>query len=71
MVDKTVSKRKSNANAKDKPSVPGKRKFYLNMQCMLKLMLDTLFEYKSLLEYRKRDFNLNTSKHHTHKNNAI
>ena len=61
MADKFVSKHKSKANTKNKPSVPEKKKFKWNTD-MVKLMLNTLFEYKSLLEYRNCDFNADKSK---------
>jgi hypothetical protein len=61
MADKNLSTRKSNTNAKKTPSVTEKKKFKWDMN-MVKLMLDTLFEYKSLLEYRNCDFNADKSK---------
>ena len=50
---KANTKHKSKANTKNKSSVPTD---------MVKLMLNTLFEYKSLLEYRNCDFNTDKSK---------
>ena len=61
MEDKFVSKHKSKANTKNKSSVPKKKKFKWNTD-MVKLMLNTLFEYKFLLEYRNCDFNADKSK---------
>ena len=61
MADKNLSTRKSNANAKKNPSATEKKKFKWDTN-MVKLMLDTLFEYKSLLEYRNCDFNADKSK---------
>ena len=58
---KANAKHKSKANTKNKYSVPEKKKFKWNTD-MVKLMLNTLFEYKSLLEYRNCDFNADKSK---------
>ena len=64
MADKnsiTVPKRIPKTNTKVKPLVPKKKKFKWDTD-MVKLMLNTIFEYKSLLEYRNCDFNADKSK---------
>lgn len=56
MADQTASKRKSNTNVQDKPAVSKQKKFKWDTG-MVKLMLDTLYEYKSISEYQNCDFN--------------